>query len=188
MAWGTALLPWWRQMEGWNGWIRMNWWVPLSRRHWPNLSRIWRRMSKHTIEAHNGHVQQCVGHRTNPSMCCPWGFCWNACFIEKCPGHAGGQEARRFVVGNGLVPVWSALFIKSVVQMGKNKSWRPCIFKWRLHVSWRWCYCLSFPRISISFWAFLPAQLHDHVFCATIWPPQLLVLQFPMCIKYARSK
>ena len=30
------------------------------------------------------------------------------------------------------------------------------------------------------------AQLDEHVFCATIWPLQLLVLQFPMCIKHAR--
>ena len=26
-------------------------------------------------------------------------------FYRKCPGHADGQEPRRFVVGNGLVPV-----------------------------------------------------------------------------------
>ena len=68
MAWDTAVLPWWPQMEGWNGWIRMDWSVPLSKKQWPNWKRIWSRMSKHTMEAYNGHVQQCVGHWTRPWM------------------------------------------------------------------------------------------------------------------------
>ena len=36
--------------------------VRASKKQWPNWKRIWNRMSRHTMEADNGHVQQCVGH------------------------------------------------------------------------------------------------------------------------------